>query len=92
MLILLTYLTTSPVINWNINTELVEILLDIDDSKLDDILDIIVVEISWDDTETDGVLTMVLEDDREGSLLVVVLDVMKTIVDVEDDDITIKLY
>ena len=89
---MLTYLTTSPIINWNINTELVEILLDIDGSKLDDILDVIVVQISWDDTETDDVLTMVLEDDEEGSLSVVVLDDMKTIVDVEDDDITIKLY
>ena len=48
-------------------------------------------EISSDETETDGVLTMVLEDDGEGSILVVVLDDMKTIVDVEDD-ITIKLY
>ena len=34
---------------------------------------------------------MILEDDGEGSILVVVLDDMKTIVDVEDD-ITIKLY
>ena len=55
-------------------------------------LDVIVVEISSDDTETDGVLTMVLEDDGEGSLSVVVVDDMKTIVDIEDDDITIKLY
>ena len=47
--------------------------------------------ISSDETETDDVLTMVLEDDGEGSILVVVLDDMKTIVDVEDD-ITIKLY
>ena len=55
-------------------------------------LSVIVVEISSDDTERDDVLTMVLEDDGEGSLSVVVLDDMKTIVDVEDDDITIKLY
>ena len=55
-------------------------------------LDVIVVEISSDDTETDGVLTMVLEDDGEGSLSVVVVDDMKTIVDIEDDDITIKVY
>ena len=85
----------------------VVILIDIDMRGVDDIdvmgslvidklnvsvvLDVIVEEISSDDTETDGVLAMVLEDDGEGSLSVVVVDDMTTIVDVEDD-ITIKLY